>query len=103
MIRRVLCIAVGIILAVSVYHRSVHTSHAPYTFTGLLQYAETLEPPEVSIPLIDLSSWPDWIRWFGESLNGIIRAVNGVTTFVSSAFYFLYSMWEFLNDPRQPV
>lgn len=107
MIRRILSVVVGVILTVSVF-RAVGTvgstgEFKSYTFTAFLQYAETLQPPEVSIPLINLSSWPDWLRWLGEALNGIITAVNGVSTFVGTVFYFFYSIWQFLLSPPLPA
>lgn len=107
MIRRILSVVVGVILTVSVF-RAVGTVGStgelkPYTFTAFLQYAETLQPPEVSIPLIDLSFWPDWLRWFGEALNGIISALNGVSTFVGTVFYFFYALWDFLITSPQPA
>lgn len=105
MIRRILSVVVGVILAVSVF-RAVGPydgEFRPYTFTAFLQYAQTLEPPEVSISLINLSSWPDWLRWLGEALNGIITAVNGVSTFVGTVFYFFYSVWQFMLNPPAPA
>ena len=107
MVKRIFCVVVGSLLIASVssfavFGRDPHGDIPVYTFTGFIQWAESLRPPDVSIPLIDVSSWPSWIQWFGSGLNGILTALNGVSSFVSIVIYFFWQIGAFIFDPTVP-